>query len=60
MATYKVWQNGKGWITVQAATKSEALDIAAKEFGYADYSDMAKILKWKPPNKEGLNIEEIV
>jgi len=60
MATFKVWQDGKEWITVHAEEKSEALDIAAKEFGYADYSDMAKALKWESSKKEGLNIEKIL
>ncbi len=60
MATFKVWQDDKAWITVHAEDKSAALDIAAKEFGYTNYSDMAEALKLDSSKKEGLNIEEIL
>lgn len=53
--TYQVNYNEQE-IIVKANNGSEALDLAAKKFGYIDYADMAQELNWG--EDEGLDIVE--
>ena len=55
--TYKIWEDNKEdeAINIKADSMNTALDLAAIEFGYIDYSDMAQNLNWD--ENDGLHIE---
>lgn len=54
MTTFKVWEEGKDAVQVEAADMNEALDKAAEAFGFVDYADMAQEKNWS--EDQGLNI----
>jgi hypothetical protein len=59
MAAFKVWIDDADHdaFTVIAAGMPEALDTAAAELGYVDYSDLAQVKGWT--GNQGLNIVEV-
>ncbi|WP_095159199.1 hypothetical protein [Pseudomonas sp. Irchel 3E13] len=59
MDTFYVWKDSEesNGLKVKAVSMNAALDEAAFQFGYVDYSDMAQNLGWT--QGEGLNIRPV-
>ena len=54
---FRVWKDGEKAqaIIIEAASMNDALDEAARVYGYIDYPDMAQEEAWS--EDDGLNIE---
>ncbi|WP_372822209.1 hypothetical protein ACCE15_05335 [Pseudomonas parafulva] len=59
MDTFHVWKDGEedSRLEIKAVSMAAALDIAARQYGYIDYADMAQELGWS--GNEGLNVETL-